>query len=403
MESHEYLKTLLTRYRDNSISAEERALLFQSLAEPGNAERWKTLIAELSGQQQRQAVYQPEEWEPVIQAILYGQAADAEMQGDLAVAQPAGQVRAMRKWWYAAAALLIMAAGAALVMMLNGKQGQQPGLANSGPGVQQDVVPGRNQAMLTLADGRKIILDSAANGLLAQQGNTSVVKLDGGQLLYKVAGNAAPETLFNTMTTPKGGQYKLLLPDGTAVWLNAASSITYPAAFSGDRRLVTITGEAYFEVTKDAAKPFLVRTGATEVEVLGTHFNINSYNDEPAIATTLLEGSVRVTDGLHQSMLKPGQQARVQQQSIRVVNDVDVGQVVAWKNGFFQFDRADIRTVMRQLSRWYDVDVVYEGELPRDRFGGRLPREARLSEVLRALEQTQVHFRIEGKKIIVMP
>ena len=401
MEPNEYLKILLTRYRDNSISDEEKVLLFQSLAGPDNAEYWKILIAELSRETQPKAAYHPEEWEPVMRAILHGQAAVEEERGNLSSVQPAGQVRILQKWWYAAAALLIIAAGAALIIMMNRKQDQQPAVA--GTGVQQDIAPGRSQAVLTLADGRKIILDSAANGLLAQQGNASVVKLDGGQLLYKTEGNAAPETLFNTMTTPKGGQYKLLLPDGTAVWLNAASSITYPAAFSGARRLVTITGEAYFEVTKDASKPFLVRTGATEVEVLGTHFNINSYDDEPGIATTLLEGRVRVTDGSNQHMLKPGQQARVQQQSIRVVNDVDVDQVVAWKNGFFQFDRSDIRTVMRQLSRWYDVEVVYEGEIPRDRFGGRLPRGARLSEVLRALEQTQVHFRIEGKKIIVLP
>ncbi|MET0394409.1 MAG: FecR domain-containing protein, partial [Chitinophagaceae bacterium] len=366
-----------------------------------NAERWKTLIADLSQEAPQQVAYRPEEWEPLLLSILHGQAAGEEEPGNLSVVRPAGRVRTIRKWWYAAAALLIMAAGAALVMMLGREQDHRPAVA--GTGEQQDIVPGRNQAVLTLADGRKIILDSAANGLVAQQGNASVVKLDGGQLLYKTAGEAAPETLFNTMTTPKGGQYKLLLPDGTAVWLNAASSITYPAAFSGARRLVTITGEAYFEVAKDASQPFLVRTGATEVEVLGTHFNINSYDDEPAMAATLLEGSVRVTYGPHQSMLKPGQQARVQQPSIRVVNDVDVDQVVAWKNGFFQFDRTDIRTVMRQLSRWYDVEVVYEGEMPRDRFGGRLPRDARLSEVLRALEQTQVHFRIEGKKIIVMP
>lgn len=402
-ETPAQLKVLLEKYVNDSLSGEERTALFQSLATAGNAELWKDLLREMSESQSPSAGYQKQEWEAVIQKILVRQAGPDSRQsaGHTEVRKiTAGS----RRWWYAAAAaaLLIMI-GIAVVMNLAPNRPERSIATGGRQVLPDDIAPGRNQAVLTLSGGQQIVLDSAANGLLTLQGNTKIMKLADGQLVYTDAGHAVSEMMYNTMSTPKGGQYRLTLPDGTAVWLNAASSITYPAAFDGNDRIVTITGEAYFEVAKDAARPFHVKAGETEVEVLGTHFNVNAYADEPGIAATLLEGSVRVVAGKTSGLLKPGQQARVQQQRIQVMNGVNLEQVVAWKNGYFQFDRTDIQTVMRQLSRWYDVEVVYEGPVPKDRFGGKLPRDAQASQVLRALEQTQVHFRIEEKKIIVMP
>lgn len=205
--------------------------------------------------------------------------------------------------------------------------------------------------------------------------------------------------MFNTMRTPRGGEYRLQLPDGSKVWLNAASSITYPNIFTGDTRSVEITGEAYFEVAKDAARPFKVQAGNMKVEVLGTHFNINAYPGEPVIKTTLLEGAVRIQD----AVLKPGQQASLAATGqFRVEDDVETEEVMAWKNGFFQFNDADMPTVMRQLENWYDITVAYEGRVPKRSFGGAIQRSLPLSKVLDILEENNVRFKIEGRNITVM-
>jgi len=271
---------------------------------------------------------------------------------------------------------------------------------------QNDFLPGKNTAILTLADGSTIVLDSAKNGALTSQGNTKVIKLNNGQLAYSSSG-ATNEVLYNTMSTPRGGQYKLVLSDGSKVWLNAASSIHYPTSFPGNERKVEITGEAYFEVAHDAKKPFKVSVNNMEVQVLGTHFNVNAYRDERTINTTLLEGSVKVTKGSSMSILKPGQQAIIQQagddKKITVENNIDVEAVIAWKNGYFSFTNADMTAVMRQISRWYDVDIVYEGKIPDRKFGGEISRNLNASQALKILQASKVHFRIEGKKIIVLP
>jgi ferric-dicitrate binding protein FerR (iron transport regulator) len=217
-------------------------------------------------------------------------------------------------------------------------------------------------------------------------------------------GNAANDVMYNTMNTPPGGQYKLKLPDGTNVWLNAASSITYPTAFMGKDRTVTITGEAYFEVANDRLKPFHVKVNEMDVEVFGTHFNVNAYNDEPAVKTTLLEGSVKVSKYAASVILKPGEQTSVSQSSypsqpIPVETDL----VMAWKNGLFNFNKVSLQDVMKQIARWYDVQIVYQGEIRPKKFGGEIQRDLNLSEVLEGLKETGIHFRIEGKKLIVLP
>jgi len=304
-----------------------------------------------------------------------------------------------------AAAMVLLLLGSGMYYWL-GRQKPATTVAVRQPA--RDVAPGGNKAVLTLAGGEQIVLDSAANGLLTQQGGTGIHKQDG-QIVYDRPRAADPgyqALVYNTMTTPRGGQYQLTLPDGTKVWLNAASSIHYPTAFAGKERRVSVTGEVYFEVAH-TGNPFIVEINAAsgkqaEVEVLGTHFNINAYDDEPAIHTTLLEGKVRISAG--GTILLPGQQAQlsVAGGSPQVVSRVDTEQVMAWKNHLFKFDSVDLKKVMRQLARWYNIDVSYEGNAPvSEMFFGEMQRSLNLSQVLKGLGGMGVHFRIEGRRLIV--
>ena len=269
------------------------------------------------------------------------------------------------------------------------------------PRLADDRDPGKTGAILTLSDGSKIVLDSVGNGLLANQNNTAVSKKDGG-LVYK-AGSGA-QVVYNTMTTPRARQYNLELSDGTKVWLNASSSITFPTSFAANERKVTLTGEAYFEVAKDKKRPFRVSVNDMQVNVLGTHFNINAYDDEATVNTTLLEGSVLLAEKDKKVLLKPGQQAQKQKAGAIVVNDnVNIEEVMGWKNGVFYFENASLQKVLRQLSRWYDVDVVYEKGIPSRMFEGEIQRNLQLSQVLKILEKNKVHFKIDGKILRVMP
>jgi len=274
-----------------------------------------------------------------------------------------------------------------------------------------EILPGGNKAILTLANGNQISLTDAKNGKLAVQGNTAISKTSAGQVVYQAApsgtGNPQSEIAYNTVSTPRGGQYHLTLADGTNVWLNAASSIKYPIAFTGNDRQVEITGEAYFEVVHNAAQPFKVAVNGQTVEDIGTHFNINAYSDEPAIKTTLLEGAVKVSTAKQNGVtLVPGQQAQVIAgkfpSKINVVV-VDADETVAWKNGLTSFDNADIYELMRQVGRWYDVKVLYEGDIPQKHFTGAVSRSAKLSDLLKILELSDIHFKVEGKTITVMP
>lgn len=273
-----------------------------------------------------------------------------------------------------------------------------------------DVPPGKNGAILKLADGREVVLDSLADGVVATQLGTKV-ELKNGRLVYDAGKRNPGEIWYNTMTTPKGRQFQLVLPDGTKVWLNAASSITYPASFTGNARQVKISGEAYFEVAKIKDMPFHVTINdMAEVKVLGTHFNINAYEGEAGIKTTLLEGSVQTSLlGAGKTpdyvVLKPGQQAEVtKDQKIKLNESVNTDQVMAWKNGLFNFENASLEEVMRQLSRWYNIEVVYERGIPQMVFGGEMSRNVSLAGLLNGLERAGVHFRIEeGNRLIVMP
>jgi transmembrane sensor len=266
-----------------------------------------------------------------------------------------------------------------------------------------DIAPGQFKARLILADGSVVVLDTISDSKLVQQGGTNVYTRKG-QLVYEQKGKHT-EVLYNTLTTAKGETYGMVLSDGSKVWLNSQSSLRYPVAFTGDERRVEITGEAYFEVATQRKLPFVVSLNGMEVEVLGTIFNINSYTDEDAVKTTLLEGKVKVSNGGSLTMLMTGQQAILNKQTQKLdkLENVDVEEAVAWRFGYFQFHDADLKTVLRQIARWYDVDVEYKGDIPLRKFEGKIPRNSNLSQVLAVLETNKVRFAIKGKKIIVAP
>lgn len=297
---------------------------------------------------------------------------------------------------YAAAVLLVLSIG---FYFYNQNRNEKLAMAKL------DELPSGNVAVLTLADGKRISLPDAKNGKLAEQTGVQIFKTAEGQLSYSGvdAGHSQKSIGFNTISTPKGGQYQVQLPDGTKVWLNAASSLSYPASFAAvDIREVKLKGEAYFEVAKVSGKPFQVKTDRQMVEVLGTHFNINSYEDEPLTRTTLLEGLVRVAALGKSEMLKPGQQAVLQKGGIAVLN-VDAAATVAWKNGYFQFNDEELESLMRKVVRWYDVKVVYEDpELKKVRFAGLTNRFLKVSELLQTLKMTrQVDFEVNDRTITV--
>lgn len=264
----------------------------------------------------------------------------------------------------------------------------------------QLIIPGSNKAILTLGNGKKILISTAHIGHIAIDSHAIINKTSNGSIEY----TNVPEKkiVFNTLTTPRGGMFTLVLPDGTIVTLDAASSLTYPTAFEGTERRVELTGEAYFEVAHNASKPFRVVSKSQTVEVLGTHFNINAYNGESAIKTTLLEGSVKVSAGKSVQSIRPGQVAAMSANHI-TVSEADTEEAVAWKNGYFRFNDEKIESIMRKLSMWYDIDVQYQGEMPSEGYYGTISRYKNIREVLKMLELTRsVNFKIDGRRITVL-
>jgi len=328
-----------------------------------------------------------------------------------------------RRWkpLAAAAVLLLIATG---VFLWQNRTITPPALQPVTPQTVQthDVKPGGNKALLTLADGSHITLDSAGIGALAQQGGTSVEKTSSEGIAYRAPHNNDNTPIsYNTLSTPRGGRYQLTLPDGTIVWLNAASSITYPVAFTGDKRKVTVTGESYFEVHSDPAHPFVVSKDGMDVTVLGTQFNVNAYDEEEQMRVTLVDGAVKVDKAGKGVFLKPGQQAQVATQvgqpaqgqsgqsvtqslaQVQLIQHVNLSAVTAWKNGSFNFDGKTLPEILRQLSRWYDVDVVYQGPVRKVNIAGAMGMDLNLSQVLKVLQKTGVNVRLEEKNLIILP
>ena len=318
---------------------------------------------------------------------------------------PGDRARIRRRGLLAAASVIFLVAIAAY-LWTGSKENALPAAAVAKT---VDRAPGKSGATLTLGDGTQVSLDTIANATVALQGGV-VARVKDGALIYE---GTAEQTVYNTMTTPNGRQFLLVLPDGSRVWLNAASAIRYPTVFSGKERSVDITGEAYFEVAKNTQMPFRVRVNSKmEVEVLGTSFNINAYENEEDIRTTLLEGSVRIVNpdtpesspGQPPLILTAGQQAKTNGSQSTVINKADIGKAVAWKNGFFDFENASLDEVMRQLERWYDIEVIYENGVPDFIFFGRISRDTRLSGLIKGLKASKVHFRMEGeRRLVVMP
>lgn len=356
-----------------------------------------------------ETVFADAEWEKDLALYLQFDADDQRMEDSLqrlytAIALTAPQkavpVRRIHRWvWAAASIVLLFGAG---TYLWNANKHKTDVIENVA-----DITPGKKGAVLTLADGSQIVLDSLHNGVIAAQNGAQVLLNEGG-LVYDPTGSSSGAMAFNTVTTPNGREFVLALPDGTKAWLNAASSITYPTIFSGNERLVKITGEAYFEVTANAKLPFIVNINdQTKVQVLGTRFNVNAYNNEPGINTTLLEGSVKVYFGHEHVLLKPGQQAAISLASGNPrpvsIQTPDLEKVMAWKNGLFNFEKASLEEVMRQLERWYDVEVVYEKEIPKVKLAGEMTKDVTLNGLLLGLTELGIHTRLEGRKLIVLP
>jgi transmembrane sensor len=306
-----------------------------------------------------------------------------------------------------AASIIFVTGAAAFLYFRNGSAKNENIVSVQKPKQNNDIAPGHDNAILTLADGSVIVLDSAANGTVAQEGNIKVLKVDG-QISYAGDNAATNKIVYNTMSTARGNQYHLQLADGSKVWLNAASSIRFPTTFAGKERRVEITGEAYFEVAHDAAKPFTVKISSAsgadggEVQVLGTHFNINAYDDEDAVRTTLAEGKVKVTKAGAIVLLHPLQQALLNKENEKLkVQQADLGKELAWKTGMFEFQDDDLPTIMRQLSRWYDVKVSFEGPVSKRVFNGSIRRQASLSQVLQILKLAGVSYTLEGKNVTI--
>lgn len=385
------LDSLLQKFLEDTISEAELDALRRHFADEGAAS-------------QQEAAIEAVLWKARFTDVLPGSKEEAFAQVMQAArereATPPTVVRPLRRWWPAAAAVAILL-GAGIWMTTQRSQRQQDAVADTRSG--DGIHPGREGAILTLADGTEVVLDSMQNGVVTTQGATTLM-LQNGRLSYDEKHDAGKSAdAYNTIATPPGRQFQIVLPDGTKIWLNAASTLRYPVAFRGGERKVKVEGEAYLEVAADAARPFIVDVaGGTEIQVLGTSFNINAYKDEKVQRTTLLQGRVRVKAAGGERILDPGQEA-VADGQLSVNNNANLAQAVAWKNGVFHFENASLETVMRQLSRWYDVEVVYEKQVPALTFGGEMGRNLELKDVLEFLEGSGVHFRIEGRKLIVSP
>jgi ferric-dicitrate binding protein FerR (iron transport regulator) len=386
---------LIRAYIAGTLTVEERSVLHQLLQHAGEHEQVQEILAQLVAEKGHEAGAGSADWEKRAQTIL---------DLDKGINKPATiqPFMSRRKWYWAAAAVLLLLAGSLFYQVQQKQLHQAAQVHNKIP----DIAPGTNKAELTLADGTKIQLDSTGKQLI-QQGNTAVQQ-NAGMLSYHAQGDSAP-IAFNTLTTPRGGKYQVTLPDGTKVWLNAVSSLTYPTTFPGTERVVELSGEAYFEVAEKASQPFRVKVNTLDVKVLGTHFNIHAYADENNIQTTLVEGSVSVTDqaasGRAALILKPGQQAAADLADHTITSSqANVKQVLSWKNDLFIFEDMRLAEVLREISRWYDVEIEMRAPVNEERYTGVINRKNTLSKVLALLEENNIqHFKIEERKIIVLP
>lgn len=394
--------SLLERFFLNDVSLAERKQVVQWLLNPENdasIKQWMEAHWEIVSHSE----FNSDGAEPDAEALWQNIQLKIKQQSisKSAVSKPFSLLLSpLPKWMAAAAVLLIMSASALYFLQpIDKKKANDED--DKTLALKVDIAPPHsNLAVLTLADGTKVYIDSVKNGTLAQQDGIAITKQDEGQIAYK--GNASGVVTFNTLSLPRGSKpFHIVLSDGSHVWLNAASSITYPTSFTGTERKVNMTGEAYFEVAKLEGVPFTVSHNQMNVKVLGTHFNVNTYEDENVGKITLLEGLVQVEQSGKTQALTPGQQALVFDEKIKMTESVDTEQVMAWKNGFFYFNGADVKTIMRQIEKYYDVEVEYRDEI-NYQFVAKISRQVNVSKFLEILELTNlIHFKIDGRKIIV--
>lgn len=390
------LAYLLQQYADDLATPAELDELQQFIQPGERGELFSTVLAELITAHQPAAVEVSPYEGLARKALEVDKTPAGEQTGGAAVHRMGTRGR---HWWQYAAAVFIIAGMGAYLWMSSKKEEQS--LARHHLPVPSDIAPGHDGAILTLANGTQVVLDSLGNGVVAVQNGTEVV-LTNGRLAYHAGKTAAVS--YNTMTTPRGRQFHIQLPDGTLAVLNAASSITYPTAFTGATREVAVTGEVYLEVATDKNQPFVVKVNdQTQIQVLGTRFNVNAYESEEAISTTLLDGAVRVRTHQQLQTLKPGQQAVVaaNKTSIQLIDNANVEQVMAWKNGLFNFNGADLKTVMREIGRWYDLDIVYASDPGPREIMGKMQRNLTLAQVMNILKKINIDYRLEGRKLII--
>lgn len=421
--STDRLQYLLDRLFRRELTPEEKEELALWTDTLQHDEEWKLRLSKIWNSYQPEEEMEPSRADVVLKKIL--SEGKTEKQPAKTVSLPYTPISGgMMKWAVAAAAVIGILIVLSLVFLVPRPNNNSVVATTQQASQKQNIVPGGNKAVLTLANGKKIVLNNVNNGLVANQQTGKVIKLSNGLLKFskaksqKLKAKGQKPIEYNTITTPRGGQYEVILPDGSKVWLNAASSLKFPTAFTGKEREVTIKGEIYAEIAKNENKPFIVHilspSGQKKgmVKVLGTNFNVNAY-EEGDTKVTLLEGIVQVsnqsaTDNTQPTTdntrrLKPGEQALVNKNSIQINKNVNINEIMAWKNGLFDFEGNDIREVMQQIARWYDVEVKYEN-VPSAHFMGTISRSAKISEVLKMLEMTgAVHFKVEGKTIIVNP
>jgi transmembrane sensor len=379
MNADEYL-LLYEKYISGLCSAEEEKRLFEY------QDRFKMLPEDSSA---------VEDLQPVDSTRIYNRVVDT-------LNEPSKKTFKLNTF-YKIAAILVLTVGVGLLYRNQRTLSGSDTTPKSSRIANRPIKPGRSTAELRLSDGSVINLDQVNAGLISTLGKTRISKDTTGSIIY-ANNSSASEDARNTISVPVGGNYKVILPDGTAVWLNASSSLTYPLAFRGKTRGVSLQGEAYFEVAKNPDKPFVVQVNSMQVTVLGTHFNVNAYTEHSGIQTTLVEGSVRLSQGNNQVILKPGEQGNADPSSSKIqVAQVNTNKVLAWKNGYFMFQDDNIQDIMQQIARWYDLEVEYRGKLTSSRFGGIYSRNKDINELLKGLELTGlVHFKIEGRRVIVM-
>lgn len=374
--------TLLRKYEAGVLTPEERRMLRAWLEEVDANTFYKAL--DESG---------VEEMEPAPDLDAFSARLERRLDE---VDHPRLRLFAWKRWISVAAAILLLLT---VGYYFAGKVNKQEKIA---PIAKTNNQPGSNKAILKLSNGSELTLDGGADHVTGKQTENAIIGRDSGTVEYAAIQPASAVVAYHTLITPRGGQYKVILPDGTKVWLNAASSLYYPTAFSGAAREVVLTGEAYFEVAQQAARPFKVRVGEMVVNVLGTSFNICAYREEKLTLTTLVDGAVKLQSNEAEVTLKPGQEAGFVEGSNEFTKkNVDTDIAIAWTKGLFRFENDDIATITRKMARWYDMDVQFEGKMPTRKFIGVLSRQESLSSVLKILEGADVHFRQEGKKLIV--